>query len=108
MSTEKVEAPKENEASFEDKSIINNPIVEDNVLVDKSDSSFSQSKYFWTFVLLFIAGVFYGITYAFKNLQIKFALYCGCVWLVCLALICLANYRSDQTASVPTSSSSSA
>ena len=68
-------------------------------------SSFFQSKYFWTFVLLCIAGVFYGITYAFKNMQIKFPLYCACVWLVCLALICLANYRSDQTASGPTSSS---
>ena len=83
---------------------------EQNVLVKDNDlfeiSSFYQSKYFWTFVLLFIAGVFYGMTYAFKNMQIKFPLYCACVWLVCLALICLANYRSDQTASGPSSSSS--
>lgn len=73
---------------------------------DEKESSFFKSKYFWTIVLLCIAGIFYGITYAFKNVQIKFPLYCSCVWLVCLALICLANYRSDQTASGPSSSSS--
>ena len=74
-------------------------------LLDETEFTFFQSKYFWTFVLFCTAGVVYGITFAFKNMQIKFSLYCSCVWLVCLALICLANYRSDQTtsASSPTS-----
>ena len=88
----------------EEENVFSTPLVKDNDLFEIS--SFYHSKYFWTFVLLFIAGVFYGMTYAFKNMQIKFPLYCACVWLVCLALICLANYRSDQTASGPSSSSS--
>ena len=60
---------------------------------DSLGTTFFKNKYFLVAIFLAIAGILYGITYAIDILQINFTLYCCSVWLVCLALIFLVNYK---------------
>jgi hypothetical protein len=64
--------------------------------VDSLGTTFFKNKYFLVAIFLAIAGILYGITYAIDILQINFTLYCCSVWLVCLALIFLVNYKSSS------------
>ena len=48
-------------------------------------------------VLIILAGIFYGITFAFDSSQIRFILYCGSVWSICLAFIYYVNQSQAQT-----------
>jgi hypothetical protein len=76
----------------------------ENILNTSSDQSqleetpfdLLKNKYVLVAILLAIAGTVYGLTYAFKSLQINFTLYCCSVWFVCLALIFLANYTRSS------------
>jgi hypothetical protein len=72
------------------------------------ESSILENKYFLVTILLAVAGGVYGLTYATKNLQVNFTLYCCSVWFVCLALIFLANYATPPSMSKLTSSSENA
>lgn len=78
----------------------------DPVIDEESSINILQNKYFLVAVLLALAGGVYGVTHAFKSLEVNFTLYCGSVWFVCLALIFLANYTAPPSMSKLTSSSS--
>jgi len=55
-------------------------------------------------VLIILAGIFYGITFAFDSSQIRFILYCGTVWSICLAFIYYINHSKNQTQTLSSSS----
>jgi hypothetical protein len=55
-------------------------------------------------VLIILAGIFYGITFAFDSSQIRFILYCGTVWSICLAFIYYVNHSKNQTQTLLSSS----
>lgn len=82
------------------------PIIDEESSISGISSNILQNKYFLVAVLLALAGGVYGVTHAFKSLEVNFTLYCGSVWFVCLALIFLANYTAPPSMSKLTSSSS--
>lgn len=85
-------------------------LVEESPIIDMSitDTPMTES-YFNTPivimpVLIILAGIFYGITFAFDSSQIRFILYCGTVWSICLAFIYYVNHSKNQTQTLLSSS----
>ena len=70
-----------------------NPMETDTPLTD----SFFNTPMVIMPVLIILAGIFYGITFAFDSSQIQFILYCGSVWSICLAFIYYVNQSPNQT-----------
>jgi hypothetical protein len=92
-----------------------NPIIENRIIDDSTQeiSTIQENpiidSYFNTPivvmpVLIILAGIFYGITFAFDSSQIQFILYCGTVWSICLAFIYYVNHSKNQTQTLSSSS----
>jgi hypothetical protein len=73
----------------------------DVVLEGLTQDSFFNTPIVIMPILIILAGIFYGIAFAFDSSQIRFILYCGSVWSICLAFI---YYVQSQTQTLSSSS----
>lgn len=79
------------ESLVKESPIIDNPIIDNPIT-----GSYFNTPIVIMPILIILAGIFYGITFAFGSSQIRFILYCGSVWSICLAFIYYVQ-RPNQT-----------
>jgi len=73
-------------------------LVKDTPMIDpQMTDSFFNTPIVIMPILIILAGIFYGIAFAFDSSQIRFILYCGSVWSICLAFIYYVNQTPTQT-----------
>jgi hypothetical protein len=77
-------------------STIKDSIPEISTIKDSIPDNYLSTPIVVMPVLIMLAGIFYGITFAFNSSQIRFILYCGSVWSICLAFIYYVQ-RPTQT-----------
>ena len=90
------------DSSMIDSSMIDS-LVKDTPMIDtpmkdpEMTDSFFNTPIVIMPILIILAGIFYGIAFAFDSSQIRFILYCGSVWSICLAFIYYVNQSPNQT-----------
>jgi hypothetical protein len=85
------------DTSMKDSSTIDSLVKDSSMIDPPTTDSFFNTPIVIMPILIILAGIFYGIAFAFDSSQIRFILYCGSIWSICLAFIYYVNQTPTQT-----------